>query len=246
MKPLIVGHRGAMGTAPENTAFSFKKAIDTGADGIEFDVHMTKDGYLVVIHDERIGRTTSGKGFIKDLTLKEIKDYDVGSSFSPLYSQERILTLEETLDLVKICSVINVEIKNGPIFYEGIEERVLKIINNYGIQDKVIISSFNHYTIHKIKELEPDVSCGLLYMAGLFKPWEYAQKVGAEALHPFYLSITPELIQLCHQNDIKVNVFGANEPEMLGMLIKANVDMIITDYPEKGIKLRRKILEDLT
>lgn len=242
VKPLIMGHRGAMGTAPENTAISFQKALNTGADGIEFDVHMSRDGHLVVIHDERIDRTTNGKGFIKDLTLEEIKEYEAGSYFDPGYSEERILTLEETLSLARDCQAINIEIKNGPIFYEGIEEKVIQTIEKFELKEKVIISSFNHYTVHKIKELDPGISCGLLYMAGLFQPWEYARKVGVEALHPFYLSINQEVIQQCQENGIMVNVFGANEPEMLGMLIKTGVDMIITDFPERGLQLRKEIL----
>ena len=101
VKPLIIAHRGAMGNAPENTAASFKKAIDEKADGIELDVHMTKDGHLVVIHDETIDRTSNGKGLVRDMTLEELRKFDYGSFFDASYAGERILTLEEALEIIK-------------------------------------------------------------------------------------------------------------------------------------------------
>ncbi|HHZ01174.1 MAG TPA: glycerophosphodiester phosphodiesterase [Tissierellia bacterium] len=239
VKPLIIAHRGAMGTAPENTAASFRKAMDEGADGIELDVHMTKDGHLVVIHDERVDRTSNGKGFVKDMTLNELKEFDFGSYYDAAYAGERILTLEEALEIIQKCPLINIEIKNGPIFYEGIEEKVLDVIREFGIASRVVISSFNHYTIHKISQLYPEISCGLLYMEGLFRPWEYARTVGAQALHPYYLSVTPDEIRRCRENGLKVNVFGANDDYFINALIRAGADGIITDYPARALEIRK-------
>lgn len=236
-RPLILGHRGAMGVAPENTSISFKKALKQGADGVEFDVHMTADGQLVVIHDERIDRTTDGKGFIRDLTFEDLSKYDAGGFFGEEFSGERILSLEQTLDIVYDSSVINIEIKNGPIFYPGIEERIIEVIKGYNLIDKVIISSFNHYSIKKVKEITPELRCGLLYMAGLYQPWKYAQTVGVEAIHPFHLSIVPQVIKECKNQGIKVNVFGVNDEKMLARVIDAGVDMIITDYPDRALEL---------
>ncbi len=237
-KPLIIAHRGAMGTAPENTAASFEKAIAEGVDGVELDVHLSKDGHLVVIHDESIDRTSNGKGMVKDMTLEELRRYDFGSYFDEAYAGERILTLEEALEIIRECKLINIEIKNGPIFYEGIEEKVLKVIRDFDIASRVIISSFNHYTINKISKLQPEISCGILYMEGLFKPWEYARNVGAQALHPYYFAITPDEIGRCRENGVKVNVWGANDEFFIRGLIEAGVDGIITDYPGKALALR--------
>ncbi|MFW6264466.1 MAG: glycerophosphodiester phosphodiesterase, partial [Bacillota bacterium] len=241
-KPLIIGHRGAMGTAPENTAISFEKALNSGADGVEFDIHMSKDGELVVIHDERIDRVTeNAQGFIKDYTLKELKEFDIGKKFSAEFLGEKILTLEETLNIVQDSKIINIEIKNGPIFYPGIEEKTIEVIKKYNIIDKVIISSFNHYTIKKLKLVEDRIECGILYMAGLYQPWEYAKNIGAEAIHPYIYSIMPELINECQEMGIKINVFGVNEELSLSNFIQLGVDGIITDYPEKA----RAILENI-
>ncbi|MDI3547141.1 MAG: glycerophosphoryl diester phosphodiesterase [Halanaerobiales bacterium] len=241
MKPYIIGHRGAMGSAPENTAISFRKALAAGADGVEFDVHMTKDNRLVVIHDERIDRTTDGRGWVKDLTLEEIKGVDAGSYYGPEFAGQRILTLEETLEIVKESRIINIELKNGPIFYPGLEERVIKVITDFRIKEKVIISSFNHYSIHKVKQIAPEVKCGLLYMAGLYQPWEYARNLGVEAIHPYFAGIIPEIVTRCHDHKIEVNVFGVNDEGLLTKMIKLGVDMLITDYPEKALRLKRRV-----
>ena len=237
-KPLIIAHRGAMGTAPENTAASFEKAIAEGADGVELDVHLSKDGHLVVIHDESIDRTSNGKGMVKDMTLEELRRYDFGSYFDEAYAGERILTLEEALEIIRECKLINIEIKNGPIFYEGIEEKVLKVIRDFDIASRVIISSFNHYTINKISKLQPEISCGILYMEGLFRPWEYDRNVLGQAVNQYYFKIPPDEIGRCRENGVKVNVWGANDEFFIRGLIEAGVDGIITDYPGKALALR--------
>lgn len=237
-KPYILGHRGASGHAPENTRVAFEKARELGADGVEFDVQMTKDGIPVVIHDENVVRTTDGQGLVKDLTLEEFKTLDAGSHFGPEFAGEELLTLDETLETVRDFRLINIEIKNGPIFYPDLEEKVLEAVARFNLQEKVILSSFNHYSLHKIRELNPDIRIGVLYMSGLFRPWEYAKKLGARALHPFFAAVTPEIVQESHQHGVEVNVFGANDRGILQQLMAAGVDMIITDYPERAIKLR--------
>src|SRR6056297_1649122 len=147
----ILGHRGASGMAPENTESAFKKALQSGADGVELDVHLTKDKELVVIHDERVDRTTDGTGYVKDLTLKEIKKLDAGSYFSPQFAGERILTLEEALELARSFKLINIEIKNMIIKYKDIERELLGTIKKMNLESKVICSSFNHYSVALIK-----------------------------------------------------------------------------------------------
>ncbi|NLM97722.1 MAG: glycerophosphodiester phosphodiesterase [Halanaerobiaceae bacterium] len=236
MKTLIIGHRGAMGERPENTASSFLKAISDGADGIEFDVHLSADGIPVVIHDEKVDRTTDGMGFVSGMSLAELKKLNAGNEE---YPDERILTLEETLDLIADkCKLINIELKQGPVFYQGMEERVLDIIRNYGIMEKIIISSFNHYAINEIKRKCPEVKCGLLYMAGLYRPWIYANNMGVEAIHPFVASINQEIIGECHMNNISVNVFEVNTEKTIKLMLAAGVDGIITDFPGLAVKIR--------
>lgn len=240
MKTLILGHRGSMGDRPENTAAAFKKALSDDADGIEFDVHLTKDGVPVVIHDESVDRTTDGSGLIKDMSLEEVKELRIINENGDL-TTEQILTLEETLDIsVTDSKLMNIELKQGPIMYPGMEGKVIETVKKYGIIDKVIISSFNHYSIKMIKNICPELKCGLLYMAGLYQPWTYANQLEAEAIHPFFASILPEIVQGCHQNRVLVNVFGANNRNTIAKMLEINVDCIITNYPGIAVELRDK------
>ena len=242
MSANILGHRGAMGDRPENTAVSFEKALNDGADGIEFDVHLSSDGVPVVIHDEKVDRTTNGTGMVSRMSLKEIKELDIVITQSQIQNKkEKVLTLEETLDLTASKSkLINIELKQRPVIYPGLEEKVVDIIKSYDIIEKVIISSFNHYSIKMLKKKYTDIKCGLLYMAGLYQPWVYARRLGVEAIHPFFASINEELVQACHQNNIMVNVFGSNDSANISNMLKIGVDCIITDNPGLAVGLREK------
>ena len=184
-KTKVWAHRGASGYAPENTLDAFRKAVEMGADGIELDVQMTKDGELVVIHDETINRVSNGKGWVKDYTYEELKKFNFNKTHLE-YTKEEIPTLEQVYRLIKPTNLtINVEIKTGIVFYPGIEERVLELTERLGMKEHVIYSSFNHYTIRKIKELDPQAKTGMLYEDGIIDAVDYAcDVVKADALHP--------------------------------------------------------------
>ncbi|WP_352418858.1 glycerophosphodiester phosphodiesterase [Proteiniborus sp.] len=239
-RPLIIAHRGASAYAPENTMASFLKAIDMKSDGIELDVHMTKDKALVVCHDERVDRTTNGKGFIKDFSLNEIKSLDAGSWFGSEFKGERILELEEVINLIKDSNMmLNIELKNAPILYEGIEEKVIDIISSYKMEDRVIISSFNHYSLIQVKRINPRIKTGALYMAGLVEPWVYAKSIKADALHPlFYNLLVPEFVKGCFENGIMLNPFTVDDERYIAAIINLKVNGIITNYPDRAIKIR--------
>lgn len=240
MKTYVLAHRGVSILAPENTRASFQLAIDMGVDGVEFDVQMTKDDKLVIIHDEKVDRTTNAKGYVKDFTLKEIKALDAGITFSKKYKGEKILTLKETLEIVKGCDIINIELKNGLMKYPNLEEKVISTIRSYNLEKKVILSSFNHFSIHKISKTAPDIMTGILYSDILYNPWDYAKYVGANAINPNYLSISGEIIKQSHKNGIKVNVYTVNNERDITKMIEEGVDTIITNYPERAISLIKK------
>lgn len=227
-------HRGASGYYPENTIIAFQKAVEMGCGGIETDVQMTKDGYLVLMHDERVDRTTDGTGFIKDYTFSQLKKLDAGSWYSKDYSDEKIPAAEELIELVKDKNIIiNFEIKSGLILYEKIEEKLIEIIYKYGIEDKVILSSFNHYSIVKCKEISRDIKTGLLYMEGLYKPEIYCRYTGADALHPFCYTLNDEIINGIKKEGIKINTFTVNEEKHMKYFLEKKIDGIITNYPDK-------------
>lgn len=230
---LILAHRGASGYAPENTIAAFKKAISLGADGIETDVQLSKDNEIVLIHDESVDRTTDGRGYIKDLTLKEIKKLDAGRWFNDKFIGQRVPILEELLSLAKDKDILlNIELKNNVISYKNIEEKVVNLINRYNLKDRVIISSFNHTSLLKIKHIDSDIRTGMLYMSRLSNPIAHAKAINADALHPSYKRLSRRLIDAATQNKLMINTFTVNRKEHIKKLKEVGVTSIITDYPD--------------
>ena len=174
MKTKVWAHRGASGYAPENTLEAFEMAVKQQADGVELDVQLTKDGELVVLHDETLDRTTDGKGFVKDYTLKEVQALKAVKTH-PEYQTGRIPMLAEVYDLLKPTGLeINVELKTGIFFYPGIEEKVLKLTKEMGMEERIWYSSFNHYSLKKVKECNPSARTGILYSDGIMpKSWAW-------------------------------------------------------------------------
>ncbi|MTI57044.1 glycerophosphodiester phosphodiesterase [Geosporobacter ferrireducens] len=234
-KPLVIGHRGAAAYAPENTMASFQKALTLGAGGIEIDVQMTKDGRLVICHDETVDRTTDGSGAIQALTLKEIQMLDAGSWFSENFRGEKIPVLEELLDFLRGRDILlNIELKNGIVLYRGLEEKVLEALRIYHMEHYTILSSFNHYSLLRLKELNPRIKTGVLYVAGLVEPWEYARRIGADALHPIYYSVLPEIVTGAQVHQMPIYTYTVNEMKDLERIFSLGVAGIITDYPDLG------------
>lgn len=237
-KPVVIAHRGASAYAPENTMSAFKKALDMGAGGIELDVHLSKDGRIVVIHDERIDRTSNGKGMVRDFTLDELKNLDFGSWFSQEYAGERIPLLEEVLELLNGWDgLLNIEIKSGIVLYPGIENKLVELVKKYHMDSKVIYSSFNHYSLAELKRIDPEAKIGLLYGEGLIDPWEYALRVGAYAIHPVFYAVVPDIVKGCRENGIAVNTFTVDHPEHILRMAEAGVDGIITNVPDIALKI---------
>ncbi|MGI5850766.1 MAG: glycerophosphodiester phosphodiesterase [Clostridiales bacterium] len=239
---LIMAHRGASGYAPENTMAAFEKALEMGTEGIELDVHMTADGEIVVIHDHTVDRTSDGKGMVGALTLEEIREFDFGSWFDPKFKGQSIPTLRDVFELLEDWEgLLNIEVKSGPIFYPGIEEKLVDMVKRSNFRGRIIFSSFNHYSLRDIKALDPAMEIGLLYMAGLVEPWKYARDLNAQALHPLYYNVVPELVAGCKENGIKLNPFTINEEKEMEMVMRAGVDGLITDYPDRALNVRKRI-----
>ncbi|MBO1910381.1 hypothetical protein J4G37_37050, partial [Microvirga sp. 3-52] len=200
----IYAHRGSSGTHPENTIAAFLDASKLPIHGIEFDVHMTKDGELVIIHDEKIDRTSNGKGYVKDMTLAELRNYDFGSWFSPQFKGEHIPTLYEVLDIFSETSHhLNIELKSDVIDYQGMTEKVLDLVGNLNLDTRVVISSFNLDAIRTVKELAPHIETGALFMKPLKDPLEYVRNIPTDALHIKVRSaLRPSMRQLFNEGVI--------------------------------------------
>ncbi|MCJ8007430.1 glycerophosphodiester phosphodiesterase [Lederbergia wuyishanensis] len=244
METKIYGHRGCMGIYPENTMISFKKAIEQGVDGLEIDVHMTSDGEIVVIHDEKLDRTTDGMGYIKNLSLAEIKEYSAGAKFPhfPHYDQswelERVPTLQELLEFLAPYDIeLNIELKTYLVDYEGIEEKVLKVVKQYGNNRNVIYSSFHLPTLVRMKKLDPSSKIALLYEHQLPHPNDYIQTFDMEGLHISKRIVLMGNHYLKNLNG-NIRVWTVNDEYEIMHLLDLGVDAIISDYPEKALRIR--------
>lgn len=238
-KTKIYAHRGSKGTYPENTMPAFEEAVRLGVDGIELDVHLSKDGELIVIHDEKVDRTTNGKGNVRDMTLEELKKLDAGSWFREEFAGTRIPVLGEVLKLLKGSGIrLNVEIKSDVIPYEGIEEKVLEALEKYEYKSHAIISSFNHYSLKRVHQLDSEIETAILFMEVLYEPWKYAAGIGASALHVYAPVAYAEASREAERNQFPVRVFTINKEEQMRELLDLGVDTIMTDYPEKAMQVR--------
>lgn len=209
-----------------------------GADGVELDVQLTKDGVIVVCHDETIDRTSTGSGRIFDQTYEELLQYDFCNK-NLAYEGIKIPTMEQVFDLLDPTGLtINIELKTGEIFYPELEEKIVALTRKKGFQDRVIYSSFNHYSIIKIKEIDPEAKVGFLYADGTLNMPGYAAENGVDALHPaFYNLQYPDFMDDCNMFDIDVNVWTVNSEAALLKCREMGVNAVITNYPKKAIEL---------
>lgn len=234
----VFAHRGFSGKYPENTMRAFKEALKLDIDGIELDVHKSKDGKLVVIHDEDVKRTFNGEGEIKDFTFDELRKLSCKKVDFKNDVECGIPLLEEVLDLIKNKPIIlNIEIKNDIAYYKNIEKDVLNLISNFNILDKIIISSFNHETLRRVKEINKDVKIGILYEREIPNIINYAKTLDAYAIHPWDKLLSEDIVKEAHREGIKVNVYTVNKKEDIKRLNYWNVDGIFTDFSDEAIDI---------
>lgn len=239
----IFAHRGASGYAPENTIEAFKLAIEQGADGIELDVQLTADGIPVVIHDETIDRVTQGKGFVKDYTLSELRQYTVYGKKFEGYKNAKIPTLEEVLELVRPSGMkVNIELKTGIFWYPDIEKKTVELVEKAGMVERIIYSSFNHYSVQRLKEIVPDAETAYLYSDVILNVEEYAKKTGVDGIHPALYHVNmANFLEEYRKSGLKVRVWTVNRKKDMRALMKAGVEAIITNYPDKAVLIRDEI-----
>lgn len=231
---IIFGHRGAKGYAPENTMSSFRKAFDLGIAALELDVQLSKDRQLIICHDYKIDRTSNGSGLVADYTLKELKQFDFGSWFDPKFAGEKIVTLVEFLEwFVATNMKVNIEIKNGPVIYTGIEKEVVYLIEQYNILDRVIVSSFYHPSVKKIKELQAGVKTAALFECRPLDPAHFSKETGAEFLHAYWQSVDRAWVRQAHELGVQVNTYTVNTMEEYEFVANAGVDGIFSDFPDR-------------
>lgn len=228
----VVAHRGYSGRYPENTMLAFEKAVEAGCDEIELDVQMTKDGVVVVLHDERIDRTTDGSGFVRDYTYEELKKFNAAAGWNGRHGIVAVPSFEEYLGWVKDQPVTtNIEFKTSIYYYEGLEEKTIELLRRYHLEKKVMFSSFNYVSLLKAREMEPEIPCGILADDELGNAGYFCKEYGFECYHPNGNKLTAQAVESCKRYGIRINAWTINSMALLEQLADWECAGAITNYP---------------
>ncbi len=244
--PLIIAHRGASSAAPENTLAAFELAITEGADGIELDVHLSSDGVPVVIHDSRLHRTTSGRGYVGAHSVRWLRRLDAGSWFNRRYPTRaaarnvglKVPLLAEVLAWVKgrQCRTF-LELKEGGDAYPGMERRVVEEIARTGVEKWITVTSFHLRTLRRVRKLDRRLELGLNFSHPL-RAVRRARSVGAATVHPYSLFCPRAFIRRAQRARLRVIVWGVDDAQAMRQKMIGGVDGLMTRRPAQALALR--------
>lgn len=235
---IIIAHRGASASHPENTMAAFEAAVQMNAEMIEIDVMMSKDSVPVVFHDGSLNKHTDGKGPLKNLTVDQLMKLDAGSWFDEKFTGERIPTLEEVLEFASGTIALNIEIKTEAVTDElrgGVEEKSLKLVKKYEMENHVLFSSFDYRAIRHLKELNADIPVGLLYnkrLSGNLKPSELIKKYSANAFNCNYFQLTKKRYSNLQEHKIPALIYTVDKKKRMKKLLEKGVRGIFTNKPD--------------
>ena len=238
----IIAHRGFSGIYPENTMLAFKKAIEIGADGIELDVHLSKDGQVMIIHDEALKRTTGLDGVISDYTRAELEKISAGKTKNDEFGFTPIPSLEEYLAFMAEHKdkFTNIELKTAPVYYPEIEEKTLELVRKFDLEKNIIYSSFNWLSIERMQRLGTISETGLLFSGmKLYNQAHIIKSLGINYFHPDFNDLTDEIVKSYLDNKIGLNVWTVNEIEDMKVCLSWNIDGLITNFPDRAISIAR-------
>jgi glycerophosphoryl diester phosphodiesterase len=231
---LNFAHRGASHEAPANTLAAFTRAAELGADGIELDVQLSRDGKVVVIHNLLVDATTDGKGRVRDKTLAQLKELDAGAWFSPAHAGQRIPTLGQVIDAVGQRLLLNVELKVQGGQDDGLAAACVRVLRERELLERVVVSSFSRLAIRRVRLIEPRLAIGYLYYVDPLlakRPWPkgIAQP---DALHPHHRLIDECYVRWARERGYRIHTWTVDDPGRMRHLVRLGVDMIITNRPE--------------
>jgi glycerophosphoryl diester phosphodiesterase len=237
--PWVIAHRGASGHAPENTFAAFQRAVELGGTFIETDLHVTRDGRFVAIHDDTVERTTNGSGDVRNFTLDELREVDAGMWFDRTFMGERIPTLEEVLEFSREHDVVfYLELKYAAVW--GMDHALVAALQKAQSAPRTIVISFDPATLTPLRRLDPSIMTGLLVEDAKPDCIQSAIDLGARQLCPKVSSVTPELVEKAHRADLQVVTWTANTLADMRAMMAAGVDGIMTDFPDR----LRALIED--
>lgn len=237
-----IAHRGASGKYPENSRTAFEKAIEAGADMIELDCQLSQDGHVVIYHDKTLTRLTGARGTVRNKTLDQLRKLNIGQKNQKLAKGEKILTLEDVLDLVSGNVDLCLEIKSFGDSIAAIELKILFILSHYDYLDRTIISSFDYRCLARVRELGPEARIGVIYGAGVKgDPFQAARQLAAVSLHVQKECASRLFLERAWEEGLDVYVWTVNEAREMKNFISAGVQGLISDFPEKFWHLRRAI-----
>lgn len=246
--PTVFAHRGASAYAPENTLAAFELALRQGADAIELDAKLTKDGQVVVFHDQTIERTTGGTGRVKDLTLAELRKLDAGSHFDVAFQGELIPTLDEVFKAVGQLTYINVELTNYASPTDALPEKVAALVKRHKLNRRVLFSSFNPLALMRIRRLLPEIPIGLLALPGRSGGWARSpvgRLLRYQSLNPEHGDVTPQLVERVHKRGEYVYTYTVNQEAEMKRLFSLQVDGIFTDDPVLALAVCKGVSKSL-
>lgn len=246
-KPTLFAHRGASSYAPENTLAAFELAIHQNADAIEFDVKLTADNQVIVIHDDSVNRTTNGKGLVSELDLATVKSLDAGQHFDDAFSGEKIPTLDEVMDQIAGRIYLNIEITNYSTPRDDLPRQIAKIIRSHNQKNQILFSSFSPISLLKTRKLLPDFPIGFLTTIGILGRLSrliFGNIIPFQAIHPEVRDTNCKLIKKYHHKGQRVHTYTVNDFQTMVNLFRWNVDGIFTDDIPLAHKARTFVKEE--
>ena len=238
-RPLRFAHRGASARAPENTLAAFREAVRLGADAVECDVHLSRDGVPVILHDDTVDRTTDGRGAVARLTLAEIRRLDAGAWFASRFRGERVPTLEETLDFARGRCGLNLEIKGpdrGRRAPDAADPRaaaaaVARVLRRSRYRDYLVLSSFSAEAILALRAALPRARLGLLASRSLRGVRSLHRRAGLHALHPHVRLASRRRVRLARDLGLRIYFWTVNDAALARRLLLLGCDGLMTDDP---------------
>ena len=232
----VYAHRGLSGLNPENTMIAFQRAADAQFDAIELDVQLTRDGQVVIIHDETIDRTTDGSGLVMSYSLAELSRFDASRVRPGVGGTVRIPSFEEYCEWASSQPAVrtNIEIKSSVIFYPGLEEKTFATIQKYHLEDRVFFSSFNHLSLILLQQIAPGIPLGLLVEAqGLVNAGSLCSRFGFVYLHPSLSSVTAAGVAECDAHGVGVQVWTVDAEADWDRMVAAKVDAVFSNFEKR-------------